>query len=50
MEEVINFYDSIYQNGRNRDVIHEEIRDFARRTVDMSVVMKPIMEYIQKEK
>lgn len=50
MEEVINFYDSIYQNGRKRDVIHEEIRDFARRAVDMSVVMKPIMEYIQKEK
>lgn len=46
MEAVISFYDSVYKNGGNKNTAHEEIRDFAKQTVDMSVVMKPVVEYI----
>ena len=50
VKEIIDFYDGLYNGKRNRNTVHEEIRDFARRTVDMSVVMKPVLEYILGEK
>lgn len=48
MEQVIDFYDSIC-DGSNKG-LHEEIREFAKKTVDMSVVMKPVINYILGEK
>lgn len=48
MAQVIDFYDSIC-NGSNKG-LHEEIREFAKKAVDMSVVMKPVINYILGEK
>lgn len=49
INEIIDFYDSIYNNESDRKAIHKEIRDFARKTVDMSIVMKEVMKYILGE-
>lgn len=50
VKEIIDFYDGLYNGKRNRNTVHEEIRDFARQTVDMSVVMQPVIKYILGEK
>lgn len=49
IKEIVNFYDSVYNNNRDRNSVHKEIRTFARKTVDMSVVMKAVMQYILGE-
>lgn len=45
VKRIVEFYDSIYA-GKNRSEIHEKIRDFAKKRVDMRVVLRPIIEYI----
>jgi len=46
MRQIIQFYDSIYQEGKSRDSIHEQIREYARQTVDMQMVMQPVIRYL----
>lgn len=48
IEKVIEFHDSVYlESGKTQEEIVDEIRDFAYRTCDMSVAMKPIIDYIK---
>ena len=50
VEDIVGFYDSVYNNNKDRNSVHKEIRNFARQTGDMSVVMKPVINYILGEK
>ena len=45
MNKIINFYNKMYEEEN----IHENIREYAKKTVDNSVVMKEIIEFISKE-
>ena len=47
MEEVIHFYDKLYKSGEKRQDIETRIRDFASRTVDIEITMKPVIEYLK---
>lgn len=50
IEKVIEFHDNLYLNsGKSQEEIINEIRDFAYRTCDMSVAMKPIIDYIKSD-
>lgn len=42
IDKIIAFYDRVYSAGTPTD----EIRNFARENVDMSVAMRPVIEYI----
>lgn len=46
MQMIVDFYRSIYEADRDREQIHREIREYAKKTVDLSVTMRPVMEYI----
>ena len=46
MGQVIDFYNSIYQEGKSKISIREEIRDYAKQTIDMQVVMQPVIRYL----
>lgn len=46
MNEVIRFYDTIYGN-RDCNVVAKEIRDYAESRCDMSVVMQPVIDFIE---
>lgn len=46
IEAVIRFYDNIYKNKSKKQVI-DEIRKYATETVDMSIAIFPVVEYIQ---
>lgn len=46
MRFIVGFYKSIYETDMNREQIHKEIREYAKRTVDLSVTMQPVMRYI----
>lgn len=48
INQVVDFYDRSYNGGIDRSNIHQKIRDFAGKTVDMAVVMQPIMRYIDE--
>lgn len=45
VNRIIEFYDLIYVSHKeiSRSVIHDKIRDYARKTVDMMIVMRPII-------
>lgn len=45
MIKVINHLDQLH-NGKDGEVVASEIREFAKRTVDNSIVMKRIIKYI----
>ncbi len=49
IQKIIDFYYYIYQN-KDRQAVIEEIRSLAFRTVDMSVTMQPVIEYIKSGK
>lgn len=44
---IVDFYKSIYETDMNRKQIHKEIREYAKKTVDLSVTMQPVIEYIR---
>lgn len=45
INRIIDFYDNIY-NQKDKKKTVDEIRSFAKRNVDMPVVMKPIIKYL----
>lgn len=45
MNDVIEFYDSVYNSGETREKVVANIRSFAEKTVDNSIAMKPIIDY-----
>lgn len=48
INKVIEFYDTVYgENISSRDVA-EEIREFAKGRVDISITMKPVIDYIRE--
>lgn len=46
IEQIVHFYTRLFSNGVSRLEMAENIRRFAREKVDMSVTMKPVIEYI----
>jgi len=46
ISKVVEFYNGIYNEYGDKRVVAEYIRDFAMKTVDNSVVMKNVIEYI----
>lgn len=48
MKKIINFYDKLYRSGKKREDINAQIREYGNQTVDMKVVMKPVVDYINK--
>lgn len=48
MDDIVQFYERIYGEQVECEEIHSEIRRFAKRNVDMSVVMEPIVRYLQE--
>ena len=46
MNEVIRFHDSIY-GGRDCNEVAKEIREYAESRCDMSVVMQPVIDFIE---
>ncbi len=44
--QVVQLYHRIISDGQTKEEVAEEIRTYARNKVDMSAVMKPIMDYI----
>ena len=48
MNEVIVFFDGIYSN-KDCNEIANEIRNYAKSRCDMSVVMQPVLDYINSE-
>lgn len=48
VEKIIEFYDDVYEkSGKTKQMVITEIRDFAMRTCDMSVTMRPVIDYIK---
>ncbi len=47
LERVIAFYDRVYPAGCDRRALIGDIRDFARRTCDMSSTFAPVVEWIR---
>lgn len=43
---VVTFYNKIY-NGEKKEDVHYRIRKFAKQHIEMAVVMKPIIEYLE---
>lgn len=49
MDQIVEFYERLFTDGMDRKKMAEKIRDYAKRKVDMPVVMQPIIEYILGE-
>lgn len=45
MREIVSFYDAIYKNKPVKEV-RKEIRNYAEKTVEMTVTLKPIAKYL----
>lgn len=45
---IVQFYKNLYESGVSREDVHNNIREYARRSLDMSVVMQPIINYIKE--
>lgn len=49
MKEVVAFYNMIYHGNETREEVAENIRNYAKQKVDLSVTMKDIVEYIMSK-
>ncbi|MDR2547872.1 MAG: hypothetical protein LBC96_10320 [Lachnospiraceae bacterium] len=47
INEIIGFYDRVYPNHKNYGFVNKTIRNFAKYTCDISITMKPVVEYIE---
>ena len=48
IDDVIRFYDELLNRySGNEDRLREDIHEFAAKTVDMSVVMRPVVDFIK---
>ncbi len=47
--KVLRFYEDILKKYGSREVLRDKIRSYAKKKVDMSVVMKPVVDYITGE-
>lgn len=50
IDDVLHFYDKIYHNGISRQDVRNEIRNFAKEKVDISVTMIPVINYIKDKR
>lgn len=46
MDDFIGFYDCVYTEADSYITVHDNIREFARKTCDIRELMRPLMEYI----
>lgn len=46
MEKIIEFYDRLYTGKESRTAVKERIREYANKTVDMKIVIKPIVDFV----
>jgi glycosyltransferase involved in cell wall biosynthesis len=49
MEQVIYFFDRIYQTEGDFEEVNKKIREFAEKNCDISITMRPVVEYILGE-
>lgn len=49
MREIVSFYDAIYKNRTVKEV-RKEIRNYAEKTVEMTVTLKPVVDYLLASK
>lgn len=49
INKVVDYYDKIFPDGDSFQKVHDEIREFALNTCDMSITMKPIIDYIKEK-
>ena len=48
VNDVIDFYNRLIKECNNDKIaLRERIREFARQTIDMKVVMKPVIDYVE---
>ena len=45
--KIVEFYDCIYANGKSAEGIAADIRQYARTTCDISVMVEPVVSYIR---
>ena len=48
IERILSFLDGVYLNGEKKDII-DSIRQFAKRTVDNTITLAPIIDYINND-
>ena len=49
MAKVVRFYENLLVKYGSREALRDRIRSYAKEKVDMSVVMKPVIDYIHAE-
>ncbi len=49
MNKIIDFYERLFLEGNDKEKLAQKIRNYAKERVDMSVVMKPIIDYLLGE-
>lgn len=49
MEIVIKWYDGLIEQYGNKEKLIKNVRDYAKKTVDIMTVMKPIVDFINRE-
>ena len=47
MEEIVGFYDRLYQEPGDIKKVREKIRHLAEKYIDMSITMQPVTDYMQ---
>lgn len=48
INKVVQFYEDIYECGVSREDVHNNIRLYAKENIDMSVVLQPVIKYINE--
>ena len=46
VDKVVDFYDQLYNNRENVEMMTSKIREYGRKNVDVNVTMRPIIDYI----
>lgn len=50
MGEVISLFESIRKTGMSREEISSDMREYARKHAGMDVIMKPVIDFIEKQR
>ena len=49
MEKIVEFYDKLYSCESDKTEMCKKIREFAKKYIDISATMKPIVQYLLKD-
>ena len=48
VDKIVAFYDSLYC-GKKKSLVHREIREFAKNTIDVHTTMSGVLEYLESD-